>query len=79
MKWREGVSLAGIYIDKKQSNINRIKKGRLFSEAGKIARQVAFVNNGILRVCYYNNKGQEITRYFIDENNFAVDLNSFTY
>ena len=23
------------------------------------------------------NKGEEITRYFIDENDFAVDLNSF--
>lgn len=56
-----------------------LKKGDYFSEAGKIARQVAFVNSGILRVCYYNNKGVEITRYFIDENNFAVDLNSFTY
>jgi CRP-like cAMP-binding protein len=56
-----------------------LKKDAYFSEAGKIARQVAFVDEGILRVCYYNNKGEEITRYFIDENNFAVDLNSFSY
>jgi CRP-like cAMP-binding protein len=56
-----------------------LKKDAYFSEAGKIAKQVAFVNEGILRVCYYNNKGEEITRYFIDENNFAVDLNSFSY
>jgi CRP-like cAMP-binding protein len=55
-----------------------LKKENYFSEAGKIARQVAFVTDGILRVCYYNNKGEEITRYFIDENNFAVDLNSYT-
>lgn len=56
-----------------------LKKEDYFSQAGKIAKQVAFVKKGILRVCYYNNKGEEITRYFIDENNFAVDLNSFTY
>ncbi len=56
-----------------------LKKEDYFSQAGKIAKQVAFVEKGILRVCYYNNKGEEITRYFIDENNFAVDLNSFTY
>jgi CRP-like cAMP-binding protein len=56
-----------------------LKKDAYFSEAGKIAKQVAFVNEGILRVCYYNNKGEEITRYFIDENNFAVDLSSFSY
>jgi CRP-like cAMP-binding protein len=55
-----------------------LKKGEYFSEAGFIAKEVAFIIDGILRVCYYNNKGQEITRYFIDENNFAVDLNSFT-
>ena len=48
-----------------------------FLEAGRIANQIAFVEKGILRVCYYNKKGEEITRYFIDENNFAVDLNSY--
>lgn len=56
-----------------------LKKEDYFSEAGNIARQVAFISDGILRVCYYNNKGDEITRYFIEENNFAVDLNSFNY
>ncbi len=68
-------------IDLVKSKVKSIKlrKEEYFSEAGKIARQVAFVDTGILRVCYYNNKGEEITRYFIDENNFAVDLNSFSY
>lgn len=50
-----------------------------FSEAGQIANKVAFVEEGILRVCYYNKDGVEITRYFIDENNFCVDLNSFLH
>ena len=68
-----------IDLIKSKAKLIELKKEDYFSEAGKIARQVAFVDNGILRVCYYNNKGEEITRYFIDENNFAVDLNSFTY
>jgi CRP-like cAMP-binding protein len=55
-----------------------LKKGDYFSEAGKIAKEVAFIKEGILRVCYYNNKGEEITRYFMGECDFAVDLNSFT-
>ena len=55
----------------------RLPNHTYFSEAGKIAKNVAFVVDGILRVCYYNKEGNEITRYFIDENNFAVDLNSF--
>lgn len=68
-----------ISLIKSRAKSIELRKEEYFSEAGKIARQVAFVDSGILRVCYYNNKGEEITRYFIDENNFAVDLNSFTY
>lgn len=30
-----------------------------------------------MRVCYYDNKGSEITKYFIEENQFVVDLDSF--
>ena len=53
------------------------RKDEYFSEAGKIARRVGFVLEGIMRVCYYNNKGEEITKYFIEENNLVVDLESF--
>lgn len=68
-----------IDLVKSKAKVIELKKDDYFSEAGKIARQVAFVDVGILRVCYYNNKGEEITRYFINENNFAVDLSSFSY
>ncbi|RYE22217.1 MAG: Crp/Fnr family transcriptional regulator [Sphingobacteriaceae bacterium] len=54
-----------------------LPKGAYFSEAGKIAQQFGFILDGIIRVCYYNNKGEEITKYFIEENNLVVDLNSF--
>jgi CRP-like cAMP-binding protein len=67
-----------IELVKSKAKEVQLKKDEYFSEAGKIAKQVAFVQERILRVCYYNNRGEEITRYFIDENNFAVDLNSFT-
>jgi CRP-like cAMP-binding protein len=67
-------------IDLIKSKIKSVelKKDDYFSEAGKIPKQVAFIAEGILRVCYYNNKNEEITKYFIDENNFAVDINSFS-
>ena len=67
-----------IDLVKSKANEVQLKKNDYFSEAGKISKQVAFVKDGILRVCYYNNKGEEITKYFIDEKNFAVDLNSYT-
>jgi CRP-like cAMP-binding protein len=54
-----------------------IKKEEFFHEAGKIPREIIFLTDGIMRVCYYNNKGEEITKYFIGENNFVVDINSY--
>ncbi len=54
-----------------------IKKDAYYQEAGKIPREVVFLTKGIFRICYYNHKGDEITKYFIDENNFAVDINSY--
>lgn len=65
-----------LQVQKKAKEV-QLKKDDYFSEAGKIAKQVVFIIDGIFRVCYYKNKGEEITRYFIDENNFAVDLNCF--
>jgi len=63
-------------ISKKATELN-LRKDEYFSEAGKIAVQVGFVLDGIMRVCYYDNKGEEITKYFIEENNLVVDLESF--
>jgi len=54
-----------------------LRKNEYFSEAGKISNRVGFVLEGVVRVCYYNNKGEEITKYFIEENNLVVDLESF--
>ncbi|WP_298146511.1 Crp/Fnr family transcriptional regulator [Flavobacterium sp.] len=56
---------------------NQYKEGEYFLEAGKISDQVGFIVDGVFRVCYYSNKGNEITRYFLHEINFIVDLNSY--
>ena len=66
-----------IELIKRKAEKVELKKDDYFAEAGKIPNRVAFINDGILRVCYYNSKGDEITKYFIDENNFAVDINRF--
>lgn len=63
-------------ITSKATKLN-LPKDAYFSEAGKTARQVGFILEGVTRVCYYNNKGEEITKYFIEENNLVVDLESF--
>ncbi|KEO72691.1 Crp/Fnr family transcriptional regulator [Anditalea andensis] len=54
-----------------------INKNEYFSEAGKISHQVGFIVEGVVRVCYYNNRGEDITRYFFDENHLVVEMKSF--
>ncbi|MBW8243696.1 Crp/Fnr family transcriptional regulator [Muricauda oceani] len=51
-----------------------IKKDDYFVEAGKVLEQVGFIFDGILRICYYNNKGEEITKIFIEENHLLYNL-----
>lgn len=66
-----------IDLVKSKGIFREIKNDEYFQEAGKIPREVAFLTAGIVRICYYNNKGDEITKYFIDENNLIVDINSY--
>ncbi len=54
-----------------------IKKDNYFSEAGKIPKQVGFIIDGVIRGCYYNNRGEEITRCFITENSLVCDYVNF--
>lgn len=54
-----------------------LKKDEYFSEAGKVPRQVGFVVEGVIRGCYYNNRGEEITRCFISENSLVCDYVHF--
>lgn len=55
----------------------KLHKAEYFSEAEEIPQQVGFVVEGVVRGCYYNNKGEEITRCFIAENNLVVDYVNF--
>ena len=73
------------HLNKQQINLvvskgflREIKKDKYYQEAGKIPREVIFLTEGIFRICYYNNIGDDITKYFIGENNFVVDINSYT-
>ncbi|RYC51011.1 Crp/Fnr family transcriptional regulator [Flagellimonas olearia] len=56
-----------IELISKKAEIIRLQKDDYFWEAGKPINYVGFTKKGILRVYYYNNQGEEITRYFIAE------------
>lgn len=66
-----------IELIKSKATELELHKDEYLSEASKIPRQVGFVLEGVVRFCYYNNKGEEITDYFIDENHFATDYQNF--
>lgn len=54
-----------------------IDKGAYFSEAGKVAGTIGYITSGIFRTCYYDKTGEGHTRYFVYENRFVADINSF--
>lgn len=54
-----------------------LKKDEFYARAGQIPREIIFLKEGILRVCYYNSQGEEITKYFMDGLNFVADINSY--
>lgn len=49
-----------------------LRKDDHFWEAGKTVRHSGFLTEGVLRVYYYNDKGEAITRYFVDENHLIL-------
>lgn len=70
------LTLQEIDLIASQVSERRLAKEALFSEAGKVPRQVGFVLEGVMRGYYYRN-GEEITRCFIPENNLVVDYLNF--
>ena len=65
----------GLIISK--TVVKEIKKDEYYHEAGKIPREVIFLTDGIMRVSYYNNKGDDITKYFMEANSFVADINNY--
>lgn len=55
------------------------KKDEYFLEAGRYCNKIGFVINGVFRIFFYDKEGNEITRYFLAENHFLIDLNAFNH
>ena len=65
-----------IDLIKNKSTEIELRKDEFYWEAGKTVKQIGFLTDGVIRVFYYNNKGEEITRYFIDENHLILSGNT---
>ncbi len=58
-------------------NSRKLKAEEHFQSLHKIANEIAFVERGILRVYAFDYNGNEATKFFIRENQFFVDLESY--
>lgn len=47
-----------------------------FLGLGKVCHEIGFVNDGVIR-SYALDKGEEVTKYFMRQNQFVVDLESY--
>ena len=60
----------------KAKELNLPKDG-YFWKAGKMPQHIGFLIEGVIRVCYYDNKGEEITKYFFNENHLIKEWGDF--
>lgn len=55
----------------------KLKANEHFQQFHEIVKEIAFVESGIFRVYAADPSGNEVTKYFIRENQFFVDLESY--
>ncbi|KRB59166.1 Crp/Fnr family transcriptional regulator [Flavobacterium sp. Root186] len=55
-----------------------VKEGEVLIEENKIANEIFFVCNGVLKIMNVNEKGNEVIHFFFSENHFCTVLKSFT-
>ncbi|WP_293946898.1 MULTISPECIES: Crp/Fnr family transcriptional regulator [unclassified Sphingobacterium] len=63
-----------INLVKSRAKEIELNKDEYFAEAGKVLKHVGFILDGILRIYYYNNNGEEITKIFLEEKHLLFNL-----
>ncbi|WP_130734031.1 Crp/Fnr family transcriptional regulator [Flavobacterium sp. J27] len=53
-----------------------LKKGDLLWKTGEKCNNLYFVTSGVVRLFFYNEKGEEHTVHFVNSNKFIADLDS---
>jgi CRP-like cAMP-binding protein len=59
------------------TEVKNYKASEFFIESGDKCDQMAFLINGVFRFCFIDNKGNEVTSYFMKENDFVCNITSF--
>ena len=53
------------------------REGNYLFRSGNTCKEMFFICKGVLRIVVQNEKGNEVTHYFLKENQFCTILNSF--
>ncbi len=54
-----------------------LQKGEIWIDFHTVCREIAFINRGLLKTSYYDEKGREITSCFCTSNSMASSFKSF--
>jgi CRP-like cAMP-binding protein len=52
-------------------------KNEYFVSQGKVCRKLAFISEGVMRYCMFRDDGSDVTCFFMCENDFVGDPDSF--
>ena len=55
----------------------QIRSQEHFLGLGQVANELAFVQEGVFRCYAFGKQGEEVTKYFVQENQFMLNLESY--
>ncbi len=68
-----GFSHYDIDFIRERATVVTYDKGSYFVDAGRVFQNVGFIMNGIMRVCFYDKEGEEITKIFLEEEHLLIN------
>jgi CRP-like cAMP-binding protein len=64
-------------VMKEYFQLETLSKNEFFVSEGKVSRKLGFITEGIMRYCMFRDDGSEVTCFFMRENDFIGDPDSF--
>lgn len=64
-------------IFQREARVEHLAKGTYFVREGKVCQKLGFIMEGVMRYLRHEESGTETTCYFVSENEFAGDPDSF--
>jgi CRP-like cAMP-binding protein len=62
----------------KNIEYRKLGEGEILLQEGKVAKEIYFICQGVLKIVSISDKGNEVVHFFLSENQFCTILKSFT-